>query len=140
LDFPEVNAITSEITLLPSTVQGSKRIVKMTREFLRQDVVTSESIFSTKLASGVSRILDSALWDGDGTNGAPTVMANFASVTVTGTAAGTLVADDLLDMQEEAMGAFVMPDRMIGAFSSANCTRIRRFAGNFGARILQPSS
>lgn len=66
-------------------------------------------------------------------------MANFAGVTSTGTAAGTLNADDLLDMQEDAMAAFVMPNSMTWAFSPANYTRIRKFADNYGARILQPS-
>ena len=137
--IPEVNATTSEISLLPSTVQSLKVITKMTREAVRQSVANVESIFSTKLVSDVSRVLDSALWNGNGTNGAPTGMANFANVTVTGTAAGTLVADELLEMQEDAMQAFVMPGNMTWAMSPANFTRVRKFADNYGARILQPS-
>jgi HK97 family phage major capsid protein len=137
--IPEVNATTSEISLLPSTVQSLKVITKMTREAVRQSVVNVESIFSTKLVSDVSRVLDSALWNGNGTNGAPTGMANFANVTVTGTAAGTLNADDLLEMQEDAMQAFVMPGNMTWAMSPANFTRVRKFTDNYGARVLQPS-
>jgi HK97 family phage major capsid protein len=137
--IPTVEATTSEITLLPSTVQSVKVITKMTREIVRQSVVNVESIFSTKLVSDVSRILDAALWNGSGSNGAPTGMANFANVTVTGTAAGTLIADDLLEMQEDAMAAFVMPDRMTWAMSPANFTRIRKFTDNYGSRVLQPS-
>ena len=137
--IPTVTATTSEITLLPSTVHSIKVITKMTTEIVRQSVVNVESIFTTKLVSDVSRILDEALWNGAGTAGAPTGMANFAGVTSTGTAAGTLNADDLLDMQEDAMGAFVMPSSMTWAFSPANFTRIRKFADNYGARILQPS-
>jgi len=136
--IPEVSATTGEITLLPSDVQSLKVITKMTREAVRQSVVNVESIFSTKLVSDVTRVLDAALWNGDGTNGAPTGMANFANVTSTGTAAGTLVADDLFDMQEDAMGAFVMPDQMTWAFSPANFTRIRKFADSYGSRVLQP--
>lgn len=137
--IPEVSATTSEISLLPSTVESIKVITKMSREIVRQSVVNVESIFSTKLVSDVTRILDSALWNGAGTAGAPLGMANFANVTSTGTAAGTLSADDLLDMQEDAMGAFVMPTNMTWAFSPANFTRIRKFADSYGARILQPS-
>jgi len=137
--IPTVEATTSEITMLASTVRSIKVITKMTREIVRQAEPNVESIFTTKLVSDVSRILDSALWNGSGTAGAPLGMVNFANVTVTGTAAGTLVADDLLDMQEDAMGAFVMPDRMTWALSPANFTRIRKFADNYGARILQPS-
>ena len=137
--IPEVNATTSEISLLPSTVRSLKVITKMTREAVRQSVVNVESIFSTKLVSDVSRVLDSALWNGNGTNGAPTGMANFANVTVTGTAAGTLNADDLLEMQEDAMQAFVMPGNMTWAMSPANFTRVRKFTDNYGSRVLQPS-
>jgi HK97 family phage major capsid protein len=137
--IPTVSATTSEITLLPSTVHSVKVITKMTREIVRQSVVNVESIFSTKLVSDVSRILDNALWNGAGTAGAPTGIANFANVTVAGTAAGTLTADALLGMQEDAMAAFVMPGNMTWAFSPKNFTRIRKFADNYGARILQPS-
>ena len=137
--IPTVSATTSEITLLPSTVQSIKVIKKMSREVVRQAVVNVESIFSTQLVSDVSRILDAALWNGAGTAGAPTGLVNFAGVTSAGTAAGTLTADDLLDMQEDARAAFGMPSNMTWAYSPANCTRIRKFADNYGARILQPS-
>lgn len=137
--IPTVEATTSEITLLPSTVQSVKVITKMTREIVRQSVVNVESIFTTKLVSDVTRILDAALWNGAGTAGAPLGMAKFANVTVTGTAAGTLNADDLIDMQEDALENFVMPGDMTWAFSPKNFSRIRKFADNYGSRVLQPS-
>jgi len=137
--IPTVDATTSEVTLLASTVHSIKVITKMTREIVRQAEPNVESIFTTKLVSDVSRILDAALWNGAGTAGAPLGMVNFSGVTSTGTAAGTLVADDLFDMQEDAMAAFVMPDRMSWAFSPANFTRIRKFADSYGSRVLQPA-
>ena len=137
--IPEVSATTGEITLLPSTVQSVKVITRMSREVVRQAVVNVENTFSTKLVSDVTRILDAALWNGTGSGGAPTGMANFTGITSAGTAAGTVTSDELYDMQDAALSAFVAPNAMTWAMSPKNFTRIRKMADNYGGRILAPS-
>ena len=135
----EVNATTSEIELLPSTVFSVKALTRVSNELIRQSVVNVEQLFSMKIAGDVARILDAALWNGDGTGGAPTGMANFAGVTSAGTAAGTVVVDDLYDMQDAALDAFVQPSAMTWAMSPANFTRIRKLSDSTTQKFMQPS-
>lgn len=138
--IPEVSASTSEITLLPSSVQALKVITRMSNELVRQSVVAVESAFSMKLTSDVARILDAALWDGDGTNGAPKGICNFSGITNAGTpSGGTVTVNDLYDMQEAAMDAYVMPTEMTWALSPANFTRIRKLADKEDNKFLTPS-
>jgi len=137
--IPEVSASTSEIELLPSSVKSVKTISKVSSELIRQSVVAIESAFSMKMTADVARILDAALWDGDGTGGAPTGICNFSGVTSAGTAAGTVSVDDLYDMQEAAMDAYVMPTEMTWALSPANFTRIRKLSDSTDVKFLTPS-
>ena len=137
--IPEVSASTSEIELLPSSVKSVKTISKVSSELIRQSVVAIESAFSMKMTADVARILDAALWDGDGTGGAPTGICNFSGITSVGTAAGTVSVDDLYDMQEAAMDAYVMPTEMTWALSPANFTRIRKLSDSTDVKFLTPS-
>jgi HK97 family phage major capsid protein len=138
--IPEVAASTSEIELLPTTVQASKIIARMSNELVRQSVVAVESAFSMKLVRDVSDLLDASLWNGDGTNGAPTGMTNFANNVNAGTVAGTaIVSDDLYDMHELAMEKNLADDALRWAMSPATFTILRKLADNYGQRILQPS-
>lgn len=138
--IPEVSASTSEIELLPSSVQATKIIARMSNELVRQSVVNVESAFSMKLVRDVSDFLDAAMWNGDGTNGAPTGMANFANNVNAGTVAGTaLSADDLFDVHELAMANNLADDALRFAVSPATFTIIRKLSDNYGSRILQPS-
>ncbi len=137
--IPEVSASTSEIELLPSSVKSVKTISKVSSELIRQSVVAIESAFSMKMTADVARILDAALWNGDGTGGAPTGICNFSGITSVGTAAGTVSVDDLYDMQEAAMDAYVMPTEMTWALSPANFTRIRKLSDSTDVKFLTPS-
>ena len=138
--IPEVAATTSEIELLPSTVQSTKIIARMSNELVRQSVVNVESAFSMKLVRDVSDFLDAAMWNGDGTGGAPTGMTNFSNNVNAGTAAGTAItSDDLYDMHELAMTNNLADDALRWAMSPATFTIIRKLSDNYGQRILQPS-
>jgi HK97 family phage major capsid protein len=137
--IPEVSASTSEVELLPSSVKAIKTITRMSNELVRQSVVAVESAFSMKMTSDVARILDAALWDGDGTGGAPTGICNFSGITSAGTAAGTVSVDDLYDMQQAAMDTYVMPGNMTWAMSPTNFTRIRKLADSTDQKFLTPS-
>lgn len=137
--IPEVSASTSEVELLPSSVKALKVINRMSNELVRQSVVAVESAFSMKLVSDVTRVLDAAMWDGDGTGGAPTGICNFSGITSAGTAAGTVTVDHLYDMQKSAMDAYVMPTEMTWALSPTNFTRIRKLADSTDQKFLTPS-
>jgi len=138
--IPEVAATTSEIELLPSTVQATKIIARMSNELVRQSVVNVESAFSMKLVRDVSDFLDAAMWNGAGTAGAPTGMTNFASNVNAGTAAGTAITSDTLyDMHELAMANNLSDDALRWAMSPATFTIIRKLSDNYGQRVLQPS-
>lgn len=136
--IPEVSASTSEIEFLPSTVKAVKVITRMSNELVRQSVVNVESAFSMKLTKDVARVLDAALWNGDGTGGAPLGIAQFANVTSVGTAAGTVVVDDLYDMQKAAWDAYVDPTQMVWAMNPTNFTRLRKLADNEDQKFMTP--
>lgn len=136
----EVDATTSEIELLPSTVFSIKTITRVSNELLRQGVVNVEAAFSTKLVSDVTRVLDAAMWNGAGSAGAPLGMVGFAGSTNAGTVAGTALASgDLFDVQEVAMDAYLDLPRLTWAMSPANFTRIRKMTDAYGGRVMQPS-
>lgn len=138
--IPEVSATTSEITLLPTTVQATKIIARMSNELVRQSIVNVESAFSMKLVRDVSDFLDAAMWNGAGSNGAPTGMTHFADNVNAGTAAGTAITSDTLyDMHELAMTSNLADDALRWAMSPATFTIIRKLSDNYGQRILQPS-
>jgi len=137
--IPEVNASTDEIELLPSTVHSIKTITRVSRELMRQSVINVEQSFTMKMTSDIARILDAALWNGDGADGAPTGMAQFSGVTSAGTAIGTLAVDDLYDMQEAALDAFVPLGSTTWAMSPANLTRVRKLEDSTGQKFLTPS-
>jgi len=137
--IPEVSASTTEVELLPSSVKAIKTITRVSNELIRQSVVAVESAFSMKMTADVARILDAALWDGDGTGGAPTGICNFSGITSAGTAAGTVSVDDLYSMQEKAMDAYVMPTEMTWALSPKNWTRIRVLSDSTDQKFLTPS-
>lgn len=138
--IPEVSAVTSEVTLLPSTVYSIKVMAKVSNELLRQSVINVESAFSTKLVSDVSRILDSAMWNGAGTAGAPLGVAKITGFTNAGTVAGTaLSSGDLFDMDTSYMSAYADESMAHWALSPASFARVRKLTDNYGSRILQPS-
>jgi HK97 family phage major capsid protein len=136
--IPEVSASTSEISLLPSTVQSVKIIPRVSRELMRQSIINVDNAFSTKMVSDVARVLDEALWNGAGTAGAPRGIAQFTGVTSAGTAGGTVTADKLYDMQELAFDASVDFTRARWAMSPKNLTRVRKLADSTGQKFLTP--
>lgn len=137
--IPEVSASASEVELLPSTVKAIKVITRVSNELMRQSVVNIESAFATKMTADVARILDAALWNGDGTNGAPTGIAQFANVTNAGTpTGGTVTVNDLYDMQQDAWDAYVDPSAMVWAMSPADFTRIRKLADGQDQKFMTP--
>jgi len=137
--IPEVSASTSEISLLPSTVQSVKIITRVSRELMRQSIVNVDNAFSQKMVSDVARVLDEAMWNGAGTAGAPRGIANFAGVTSAGTAGGTVTADTLYDIQELAFDAHVDFGRARWAMSPKNLTRVRKLEDSTGQKFLSPS-
>jgi len=137
--IPEVSASTSEIELLPSDVHSVKIITRVSRELMRQSVVNVDNAFSMKMVSDVARVLDAAMWNGAGTAGAPLGIAKFAGVTSAGTAAGTVTADTLYDMQELAFDAHVDFSRARWAMSPKNLTRVRKLEDSTGQKFLAPS-
>ncbi|WP_418002158.1 phage major capsid protein [Mycobacterium sp. PDNC021] len=56
-----------EVTLLPSTLEGLKVLVKMSNELIRQSVVALEATLQARLVTDVANALDAALWNGTGT-------------------------------------------------------------------------
>jgi len=137
--IPEVSASTSEISLLPSTVHSVKIISRVSRELMRQSVVNVDNAFSMKMVSDVARVLDSAMWNGAGTAGAPLGIANFTGVTSAGTAAGTVTADTFYDIQELAFDEHVDFGRARWAMSPKNLTRVRKLEDSTGQKFLTPS-
>lgn len=137
--IPEVSASTSEVVFLPATVYALKAITRVSNELVRQAVVNVESAFSMKIVADISRLLDAAMWNGTGTGGQPLGMARFAGVTSTGTAAGTVTAAKLYDMQEAAQTAYVEFNATTWAMSPKNFRRIQAMQDLYGRNLLAPS-
>ena len=100
--IPEVNAVTSEIELLSSSVHAIKVLNRMSNDLVRQSLVSVEAAFSSKLVADVSEMLDEAMFNGGtATAGSPIGMVNFSGNVNAGTAAGTaLSSDNLFDIDE----------------------------------------
>ncbi|MFM8352207.1 MAG: phage major capsid protein [Actinomycetales bacterium] len=142
--IPEVNASTSEVELLASSIRSVKVIARMSRDLDRQSVVNVESAFGMKLADDVSKVLDNALWNGGtATTGSPLGMAQFSGSTNAGTVADTaLTSGHLFDLDEYAYAnnlSTEVPGAVRYAMSPNTFTIIRKLTDNYGQRVLQPS-
>lgn len=139
--IPEVNAVTSEIELLSSSVQSIKVLARMSNELVRQSVVNVEAAFSSKLVADVSEMLDRAMWaGGTATTGSPIGMSNFTGNVNAGTAAGTAItSDDLFNVEELGYTENLNMAGARWAMSPATFTHIRKLTDNYGARVLAPS-
>jgi HK97 family phage major capsid protein len=139
--IPVVTASTSEVELLPNTVQSIKVIARMSNELVRQAVVNVESAFSRKLVDDVSKVLDEAMWaGGTATAGSPVGMANFPNSVNAGTAAGTAISSDtLFDIEELGFENNLAMDAARWAMSPKTFTRIRKLTDNYGQKVLAPS-
>jgi HK97 family phage major capsid protein len=139
--IPVVNASTSEVELLPNTVQSIKVIARMSNELVRQAVVNVESAFSRKLVDDVSKVLDQAMWaGGTATAGSPVGMANFPNSVNAGTAAGTAISSNtLFDIEELGYENNLAMDAARWAMSPKTFTRIRKLTDNYGQKVLAPS-
>jgi HK97 family phage major capsid protein len=137
----EVNAVTSEVELLASSIQAIKVIAKVSDELLRSAVLNVEAAFSTKLVSDVSRILDAAMWNGGtATTGSPVGLCQMTGFTNAGTTAGTaLTSTHLFDMQESYMVAQASDASAVWAMSPKTFGLVRKMSDNYGARVLAPS-
>jgi HK97 family phage major capsid protein len=139
--IPVVTASTSEVELLPNTVQSIKVLARMSNELVRQAVVNVESAFSRKLVDDVSKVLDEAMWaGGTATAGSPIGMVNFPNNVNAGTAAGTAItSDELFDMEELGYESNLAMDAARWAMSPKTFTVIRKLSDNYGQKLLAPS-
>jgi HK97 family phage major capsid protein len=139
--IPTVTASTSEVELLPNTVQSIKVLARMSQELVRQSVINVESAFSRKLVDDVSKVLDEAMWaGGTATAGSPIGMANFPNSVNAGTAAGTAISSDtLFDIEELGYENNLAMDASRWAMSPKTFTRIRKLTDNYGQKVLAPS-
>ena len=136
--IPEVSASTSEVVLLDTSLYSIKTLTRISNELVSSAVINVESAFSIKMTADAARIVDSALWAGSGTAGAPTGLINYTGMTNAGTA-GTVTASHLYTMQEYSAAAYADPTTVVWAMSPKNFTRVRKFEDTSGRNIFQPS-
>lgn len=135
----EATVSTSEVELLPSTVWAAKRSIKVSNESLSQAVTNLESNFGSTLITELRRLVDENLWRGNGTNGAPTGMANFANNIAYSTAVGTATPDDLYSMIEMAQENDLADETLHWAVSPTMLKRIRVMSDTTGRSLIDGS-
>jgi HK97 family phage major capsid protein len=138
--IPDVTPVTDDLVLMPDSVHSFKTLIKVSEELVAQSVVSIEGAFTSALVEATANAIDSSLWAGAGSGGAPTGLTGFSGNVNAGTVAGTALASGhLFDMQEVALDNFLEYSGLVWALSPANFTRIRKMTDNYGARVLQPS-
>jgi HK97 family phage major capsid protein len=127
-----------EVTLLPSTLEGLKVLVKLSNELIRTSVVGLESVLRTRLVTEVANALDVALWDGAGTSN--TVKGILKA---TGIATGTLDLtdpDSLIDGLATAQGNHATPTRWMMTSSSFAAVRKVKAGATDNRYVIDPNT
>jgi HK97 family phage major capsid protein len=140
-EIPEASVATSEVVLLPSTVQPIKTLVKMTNESLSSSVVNLEAAMGAAITTRVGALVDAALYNGGtATTGSPVGIFQMTGFTNAGTAAGTALApSNLYDMQEDYSLAYGSESSAIWMMHPTTLKYIRLMEDTAGQRVLQPS-
>lgn len=127
-----------EVTLLPSTLNGLKVLVKLSNELIRTSVVGLESVLRTRLVTDVANALDAALWDGAGTSN--TIKGILRATGITTGVLDLTDPDSLIDGLAVAQGNKVSPTHWV--MTSASFAAIRKIkVGTDDARyVMDPNT
>lgn len=132
--------VTSEITLLPSTVYAAKMWLPVSNEILNQSFLSVQQTFGQLLVDAVARKIDAALYNGGGTGGTALGICQMTGVTNAGTVAGTAITSGTLyDMQNYAELAYTDASQLYWLMSPTTAKRVRNLTDNYGSRVWQPS-
>ena len=127
------NVSFDEVTLLPSTLESLKVLVRFSNEMARQSVVALDATLKTTLVTNVAEALDAALWDGAGTSN--TIKGILRA---SGIATGTLDLtdpDSIIDGLATAKGNKVNVTHLV--MTSASFAALRKLkVGEDDARYL----
>lgn len=136
----EINATQGHVTLLPSTVQKTASITRVTRELLKQSaaIVDFGTALQTKMVTDLAWQLDQAFYDGAGAP-APTGILNNAYAQAAGTAIGTATTDDFFAADQLAGENNLLDSALKWAMSPARWVSVRALAGSDGQFYMQNS-
>ncbi len=126
-----------EVTLLPSTLNSLKVLVKLSNELIRTSVIGLDAVLQQRLVTDVAMALDKALWDGAGTSN--TIKGIFRQ---TGIATGPLVLtdpDSLIDGLALAQGNKVNPTHWVMTSSTFAAFRKIKVSGTDKRYIFDPN-
>lgn len=131
--IPEGDIATDEITALPSTLKGVKRIVRVSEELVRASETAVNPLFSDRIVTVVANEIDTAFLTGTGTSNTVKGLTN-----ITGANAGVLDvtdADSLLDGLALAYAAEVTPTHWF--VSGADFISLRKLKDTSGRYLLE---
>lgn len=127
-----------EVTLLPSDLKSLKVLVRVSNEMIRQSVIGLEAVLRQRLVTDVSKTLDAALWNGDGTS--DTITGILQADNIETGALDTTDIDSLIDGIATAQANHVTPTHW--AMDSATFNAFRKIkVGSSDARyVFDPST
>jgi len=134
----EVDADFGEITLLPSTIKSLKSLTRFSNELARQSIVSLDSVLQARMVKDIAAKLDAAFLAGDGLNGTPLGLVNYAGVQTVASAPTTL--DPLVDAWGALLGSGANTGAAKWLMNPADFVTLRKIKQSTGSNgyVLTP--